>query len=300
MSQDKLWTKLLKVFENNQDKIRNISNFESENNFVSLLIHESLSEYNQLVIENVYNIVKYYLFYQKVDVIDLIKFIKEKSNNNAFDIITLERESQDSFDNKFGTLTGVIKEQFMLHDSISMDRYQNSARYHPTPIKSMHLALDSLKKYNINYNNSIFIDVGSGMGRNLLIASEYPFKKIIGIEISKYLNEIAEKNISIYKTETQKCKNIDSYCGDALNFSLPDYNCLVLYFWEPFDENIFNPFFQKITQSIKSKDQKVFLVFLGKVFSEVRKSKIFKLKDYKETNDKISETDHFYISTFSN
>ncbi len=299
MSQHKLWSKLLRVLEDNQDKIRNISNFESENDFISPLIHTSLSEYNPIIIENVYNIVKYYLFYKKVDVLDLINVIKEKGNS-AFDIITLERETEDAFDEKFGTLTGVIKEQFMLHDSISMERYENSARYHPTPIKSMYLALDSLKKHNINYNDSIFIDVGSGMGRNLLIASEYPFKKIIGIEISEYLNEIAEKNIRIYKTETQKCTNINSFCGDVLNFDLPESKCLVLYFWEPIDEVTFGSLFRKLTESIKSKEQKVFLIFLGKVFPEVRKSENFKLKDYKETNDKISETDNFYISIFSN
>lgn len=299
MYQNKLWLNLLKVLEDNQDKIKNITHFESENNFISSLIHKALSEYNQIVIENVYNIVEYYLFYKKVDIKNLIMFIKEQSSNNAFDIITLEREVQDGFDDKFGTLTGVIKEQFMLHEPISMDRYENSARYHPTPIKSMHLALDSLKIYNINYNNSIFIDVGSGMGRNLLIASEYPFKKIIGVEISKYLHEIAKKNISIYKTETQKCKDINSYCEDILNFDLPENECLVLYFWEPFDENVFNLFFQKITKLVHSKDLKIFLIFLGKVFSEVRKSKKFTLKIYKETNDKISETDSFYLSIFS-
>ena len=299
MNQENLWSKLLNLLIDNQEKLNGISNFESKNELISSLIHNSLSEENQLVIENVGKILRHYLVDKKISVNNLIGFIKEKGDSQ-FDVITLEREINDGFDNKFGTLTGVIKEQFMMHDSISMDRYENSVRYHPTPVKSIHLALDSLKEYDLNYEDSIFIDIGSGMGRNLLIASEFPFEKIIGIEISEYLNQIAEKNISIYKTKTQKCKNISSFCADILNFDIPDFKSLVLYFWEPFDEEIFIPFFQKLNKSIKSKDQKVFLIFLGKAFSEVRKSKNFKLKDYKKTNDKFSDTDYFYLSIFSN
>ena len=48
----------------------------------------------------------------------------------------------------------------------------------------------------VNYDQSdVFLDFGCGKGRVLLIASEYKFKKIIGIEFSPELAGIALKNI---------------------------------------------------------------------------------------------------------
>src|SRR5690242_3123851 len=46
-----------------------------------------------------------------------------------------------------------------------------------------------------------FIDVGAGKGRALLLASELPFRKIIGVELSKELARIAAHNIHKWKQE---------------------------------------------------------------------------------------------------
>ncbi len=43
-----------------------------------------------------------------------------------------------------------------------------------------------------------FIDLGSGKGRVLLMASEYPFQKIIGVEFMPELHRAAQKNIAGY------------------------------------------------------------------------------------------------------
>ena len=43
-----------------------------------------------------------------------------------------------------------------------------------------------------------FIDLGSGKGRVLLMASDYPFKKIIGVEFMPELHRAAQENITGY------------------------------------------------------------------------------------------------------
>src|SRR5262249_19843200 len=40
-----------------------------------------------------------------------------------------------------------------------------------------------------------FLDIGSGKGRVLLIAALFPFRRVIGVEHSALLNEIAENNV---------------------------------------------------------------------------------------------------------
>jgi SAM-dependent methyltransferase len=41
-----------------------------------------------------------------------------------------------------------------------------------------------------------FVDVGAGKGRALLLASELPFRKVIGVELNEALARIAERNIA--------------------------------------------------------------------------------------------------------
>jgi predicted O-methyltransferase YrrM len=50
-----------------------------------------------------------------------------------------------------------------------------------------------------------FIDFGSGKGRALWMASEYPFRQLIALEFSPELHRIAEANITRYFSPTQRC-----------------------------------------------------------------------------------------------
>src|SRR5262249_10509488 len=74
--------------------------------------------------------------------------------------------------------------------------------------------------------------------RNLLLASRYPFREIIGIEFSHELHQIAENNIAIYKDRRQKCRRIGSICVDAADYVPPATN-LVAFFFNPFSDVVF-------------------------------------------------------------
>jgi SAM-dependent methyltransferase len=67
---------------------------------------------------------------------------------------------------------------------------------------------EAIENLKINYQDFIFLDLGSGKGRVVLLASELPFKEIIGVEFSPELNDIAEVNIRKYESPTQRCKKI--------------------------------------------------------------------------------------------
>jgi SAM-dependent methyltransferase len=65
-------------------------------------------------------------------------------------------------------------------------------RYQGTPVAVLHRILRRLK---VDRQRFTFIDLGSGKGRVLLIAAQYPFKSVVGVEFSKTLHDIALKNI---------------------------------------------------------------------------------------------------------
>ena len=80
-----------------------------------------------------------------------------------------------------------------------------------------------------------FIDFGSGKGRVLLMASDFPFKRVLGVELLPALHAIADANIAAYRSETQKCFALQSICADASAFPFPD-DPLLIYLFNPLPE----------------------------------------------------------------
>jgi SAM-dependent methyltransferase len=84
----------------------------------------------------------------------------------------------------------------------------------------------------IEFGQFTFIDLGSGKGRTLLMASEYPFMKIVGVELIAELHRAAQQNIREYRSPTRRCVQIEALYADAREYVFPD-TPLVLYLFNP-------------------------------------------------------------------
>src|ERR1700733_11175689 len=116
----------------------------------------------------------------------------------------------------------------------------------------------------IDFEKFLFIDLGSGKGRALLLASNFPFKQIIGIEFSRELHVSAEQNIRKYSSPEQRCKSIKSICTDLTEFSLPP-EPLVLYLNVPCDGLPLVKAVDNIRRSLREKPRPIYVVFMSPV-----------------------------------
>jgi len=85
-----------------------------------------------------------------------------------------------------------------------------------------------------NFSNSVFLDIGSGKGRALILAAEAGFKKVIGVEYANELNDMARANIETVKDRFSKTEFRVVQC-DALTYSIAE-EVDVIYLFNPFDE----------------------------------------------------------------
>lgn len=120
----------------------------------------------------------------------------------------------------------------------------------------------------IAFETFTFIDIGSGKGRTLLLASEYPFRKIVGVELIAELHSAAEENIRAYHSETQRCKNIEAVLADARDYEFPD-EALVLYFFNPLPEQAFSEVLARLEKSLAQKPRPVWMVYHNPVLESV-------------------------------
>ena len=112
----------------------------------------------------------------------------------------------------------------------------------------------------IAHEEFTFLDVGSGKGGVLLYASRYPFRRIIGIELSAKLHRIAENNIRVYRDERQRCRELTAVCGDALEFPLPG-GPLVLFLFNPFSRHVMARFLDCVEAEHRADPREIYLLY---------------------------------------
>lgn len=133
--------------------------------------------------------------------------------------------------------------------------------YQPTEPELFHEMMDALvRRAKIDIKDFTFIDLGSGKGRTLLMAADYPFRCILGVELLTSLNEIAQQNLAQYHSESQKCFAMESICADATTFPLPE-GALVIYLFNPFTESGLRRGFANLEKSMEAHPRPVYVVY---------------------------------------
>jgi len=112
----------------------------------------------------------------------------------------------------------------------------------------------------IEFEHFTFVDLGSGKGRTLLMASEYPFKRIVGVELIAELHRAAEENIRSYHPAKQQCQQIEAVCAEACEFVFPEMP-LVLYLFNPLPEAALRRVIRNLKQSLEQSPRPVWMVY---------------------------------------
>ena len=105
-----------------------------------------------------------------------------------------------------------------------------------------------------------FIDLGSGKGRTLLMASAYPFQRIVGVELLAELDAIAGQNIARFHDDRQKCFNLESHAGDARDYRFPA-EPLVVYLFNPFPESVLRTVLANLRDSLTEVPRPAYVLY---------------------------------------
>src|SRR5262249_34619117 len=84
--------------------------------------------------------------------------------------------------------------------------------------------------------------------------------RIIGVEFSAKLNEMARTNIKRYRSRGQKCSSLEIVEGDAAAYEIPNETA-VLYFNNPFNEPIMAKVLANIKKSIEDHPRELFIAY---------------------------------------
>ncbi len=167
------------------------------------------------------------------------------------------------FDRRFSVSTA--EEVPIKQLGLEVAKESSAVEYSPTsPVWFNHL----LSGMALRYDEFTFVDLGSGKGRTLLLASEFPFREVIGVEISEQLHAIAAHNISNFRSSGRKCQSVQSVCRDATMFAFPD-SPLVLFLYNPFHLEVLKPVFDNLHASFQNRPRPFVAIYSNPLYRKL-------------------------------
>lgn len=115
-------------------------------------------------------------------------------------------------------------------------------------------------------SDDVFVDLGSGKGRVLLVAAKYPFRRVVGVELSERLHRASQANVD-RKRAAMACGEVELVNCDALEYAVPD-DATVFYMYNPFKGHVFDTVIDRIRRSVEEKPRSVTLVYTNPVMHD--------------------------------
>ncbi len=201
---------------------------------------------------------------------DFLRRLRARSQPAALDrdwrqfLKTVHKRILDrKFDALFFARTAPVAYLRQLHVN-SINRLSGSD-YKATPT---HVFAWAMAAIDDDLRNFTFIDYGAGRGRVLMLASEYEFKRVIGIEFAAELHDDAIMNIQQFPRSRMNCRDVECILDDVVRFTPPEEPS-VYFFFNPFGPAIFRDAIDKIVQSYRAHPRRLYLMLVDPVLADI-------------------------------
>jgi SAM-dependent methyltransferase len=138
---------------------------------------------------------------------------------------------------------------------------RHAVEYSPTPSLVFRRAVGSL---GIDPARFVFVDLGSGKGRTLLMAARLPFKRLEGVEFSGRLHAIASANLACL----EQPERIRLHHCDAAAYAFPPEPS-VLFLYNPFGRPVLARVLERLERSLERTPREVHLLYVNPVQADL-------------------------------
>lgn len=163
------------------------------------------------------------------------------------------------FDISYGIATSGLVPSWLLRSGSAADNHAHA--YAGCQPSCLRLALATIPQPQ----HFTFVDLGCGKGRALVLASELPFHRIVGIELAPSLAAIANHNAQIIKTNHPTRTEIEVVQGDATSVSLPSGN-LAIFLYHSFGQELVSRMVNRIIDLTASSNREILFIYENPVY----------------------------------
>lgn len=164
------------------------------------------------------------------------------------------------FDAAHGTNTGALIPGEDLQTGHRHDRYITA--YHGTPPSLFGKVMAHWRAVALHpVKQTAFVDIGAGKGRAMLMASQMPFRRIVGVELHPMLAANLRENVDHWKT-THTCPPMRVEEADAMTLRMPAGPCC-LFLFNPFDLVLMDHFLERLTRQFAGREDDLDLIYVN-------------------------------------
>jgi len=170
----------------------------------------------------------------------------------------LAEASRDGFDAAHGTETSMVLVGRELGPVVTRGGHL-VVHYETTSEAAIRLPLDSL---GVDFGAYTFVDLGCGKGKPVLVAASYPFRRLVGVDISPACVAAARRNVAAYGPERIDPARVDLVLGDAQGFDFPP-EPLVVYLYNPFPGAVLERVVARLEVSLRERPRPCALIYVN-------------------------------------
>jgi SAM-dependent methyltransferase len=193
------------------------------------------------------------LRYYMVGCVELLRDLTPARRRSRFGDIDFD------FDHGVDTTWATVSLRTRFRELLSGGQYQPS---------EPELFRQILRALPVSPEGFTFIDLGCGKGRTLLMASDFPFRRIEGVELLDEFAAIARQNIARYHGERQRCFALESRQGDARDYVFPGEPTM-LYLFNPFPEHVLRTVLSNLRESLATSPRPLYVIYHNLVHERV-------------------------------
>ena len=107
--------------------------------------------------------------------------------------------------------------------------------------------------------DDVFLDLGSGKGRVVLQAARFPFRRVLGVELSPELNTVAAANVEAARARL-RCRDVELVTADLAEYRIPD-DVTFAYTYNAFAGAVFQRVLDELIASVERRPRTLRLLY---------------------------------------
>lgn len=107
--------------------------------------------------------------------------------------------------------------------------------------------------------DDVFLDLGAGKGRMLVLAARHPFRRVVGVEVSPALSDVARTNVR-RAAPLLRCERVEVVTADAAFYTVPD-DVTVVHLFNPFTGEVFAAALARLLESLARSPRTIRLIY---------------------------------------
>jgi hypothetical protein len=132
-----------------------------------------------------------------------------------------------------------------------------------------------------------FVDIGSGKGRAMIVAAQFPFRRIIGVELSSDICRIAETNIATNPEWGARTSILNQNAATVVYPEAP----LLIFMYHPFFAPVLRKVLANLERQLRRSPRETWLLYADNPHYSRVLNKFPFLREISETSYKLSAED---------